>query len=588
MPPAASQETVRLFVHWADGVTVALYFILIVIVGVWTARHVKTVHDFVMPRRFGKVFMVMFSFGTGTQAGDAVTTSAKTYSNGISGIWYQWLWLFCSPFYWLIAAFMRRLRATTTADVFSARYNGSVASLYAFVGLMFQTVNIGTTIKAAAAVVAASTGAWISEGVAIALLTVLFLVYGLAGGLAAAIVTDFFQGILTIVFSFMLLPFLLAAVGGMSGLHQAISDPAMFELISSKPGVEQIGFFYVLVLSINALVGIVVYPHTMGNCGAGRTEMDGRVGFMGGLLLKRFCTIPWCLIGLCALAYYALPGHESQAAILGRNADGIFGMVAQDFLPKVMPGLLGLFIAAALASVQSSCDAFMVSASGLFTENIYRPLVRGKSAKHYVLVARLAAFFVVVGGLAFAYLTPSVVKAVEIFWKVGAMMGVALWLGLFWRRMTSAGAWASTLAAFGVWWLSTRAPILEFLHGQSWNEAMGLVGMGTKGLEMSVPWQMLSYLTAGAVAGIVASLLTKPVSDAKLDYFYALLRTPVQPGEKLGEPCTIPEGLKPTRRKLFPNSKNIEIHVPSVTSVVGFVIGWICVIALICAFKMIV
>ena len=80
-------------------------------------------------RRFGKPFMIFFAFGAGTSGNDAVGVSAKTYTNGLSGIWYQWLWLFCTPFYWLIAPVMRRMRALTTGDYFEYRYDGSVAAL---------------------------------------------------------------------------------------------------------------------------------------------------------------------------------------------------------------------------------------------------------------------------------------------------------------------------------------------------------------------------------------------------------------------------------------------------------------------------
>ena len=47
---------------------------------------------------------------------------------------------------------------------------------------------------------------------AIIVMTVLFVLYGAAGGLGAAILTDFIQGLLTILFSIMLLPFILSAV----------------------------------------------------------------------------------------------------------------------------------------------------------------------------------------------------------------------------------------------------------------------------------------------------------------------------------------------------------------------------------------
>ena len=74
-------------------------------------------------------------------------------------------------------------------------------------------------------------------------MSVLFVIYGVAGGLTAAIVTDFVQGILTLVFSFMLLPIVLNAVGGMAGLHEALS-PDKFALVAPK----EIGLFYVVMI----------------------------------------------------------------------------------------------------------------------------------------------------------------------------------------------------------------------------------------------------------------------------------------------------------------------------------------------------
>ena len=43
-----------------------------------------------------------------------------------------------------------------------------------------------------------------------------------------------------------------------------------------------------------------------------------------------------------------------------------------------------------------------------------------------------------------------VLAGLEIFWKIAPMLGIAFWMGLFWRRMNATGAWASTIAAFGI------------------------------------------------------------------------------------------------------------------------------------------
>ncbi|MHC4601724.1 MAG: sodium:solute symporter family transporter, partial [Planctomycetota bacterium] len=242
----------KLGLHIADVFVLGVYLIGVTIIGVWAARRIKNVADFFMPRRFGKAMMIMHAFGTGTHSDQAVSVASKSFTNGLSGIWYQWLWLFATPFYWLIAPVMRRFRAITTADVFEARFSPSVAKLFAVVGMLNLSINIGIMLKGSSAVVDASTGGYVSSNIAIAAMTVMFVIYGIAGGLSAAIITDFIQGILIIVFSFLLLPFVLHAVGGLGGIRDIIGPNAnkMFSLIA--PG--EIGFFYVIMISVNALV----------------------------------------------------------------------------------------------------------------------------------------------------------------------------------------------------------------------------------------------------------------------------------------------------------------------------------------------
>jgi len=558
----------KMGLHIADILVLGLYLAGITVIGIWSARRIKNIADFFMPRRFGKVMMITHAFGTGTHSDQAVSVASKSFTNGLSGIWYQWLWLFATPFYWLIAPVMRRFRAITTADVFEARFSTSVAMLFAVVGMLNLSINIGVMLKGAGAVIDASTSGLVSSNVAIAAMTVMFVTYGIAGGLSAAIITDFIQGVLTVVFSFVLLPFILNAVGGLQGIHEAINDPGMLSLVAPA----EIGFFYITVIAFNGLVGIVTQPHTMGNCAAGKTEMEGRVGWMFGNFIKRVCTVAWCLTGLGAVVYFA--GRDVEP-------DHIFGLVAAEFLPKIAHGTLGLFLAALLASVMSSCDSFMIASSGLFTENIYKRLLPGRNAKHYVFVARAASLIIVAGGVVFAYWLEGVVEGLELFWKISPMMGIAFWLGLFWRRMTPAGAWASTLTAFGVWWLTTQEFFISWLGSLSMAESLTFVFVKDGVPEVYLPWQMVFYLSAGIIAGIVVSLFTRPVPEEKLDNFYALVRTPVKPGEQVSVPCTLPDDAEvPEKRNIFPNT-SLEIAIPSRTSVVGFLAGWLCVAAII-------
>ncbi|MFW6108380.1 MAG: sodium:solute symporter family protein [bacterium] len=584
--------------HAVDFVCLVLYLAVITGLGLWAARKVHSVRDFFMPRRFGKAMMVMHSFGTGTHSDQAVSVARVSYTNGLSGIWYQWLWLFSTPFYWLIAPFMKRFRAITIGDIFEARYNRGVAVLYALIGIAQLTLNIGIMLLGAGKVIDASTGGLVNANVGILAMTVLFVVYGIAGGLSAAIVTDFLQGLMTILFSFLLLPFVLSAVGGLSGVRAGIEDPARATALFSLFARADIGVFYVVVISFNALVGIVVQPHTLGICAAGKTEMEGRVGFMMGTFVKRICTVAWCLTGVAAIAYLA--GREVEP-------DQVYGLIARDFLPRILPGLLGIFLAALLASVMSSCDSFMTATSGLFTQNIYKLAVPGKADRHYLLVGRIASFGVVTGGVIFALTVPGVKQGLEIFWKMAAMIGIAFWLGLFWRRTTSAGAWAATLASLGTWAVTTHGAVLRFLGSLPLNDTLGIVRvsrvpvvplaesgvwqfawLGGTTYAMYLPWQMILYLAAGAAFGIIVSLLTRPVAEEKLERFYALTRTPIAPGESPDEPCVLPQGAETLPRRTLLPLKGIEIPRPSPVSMIGFVAAWVFVGLLIAGFVLIV
>ena len=562
--------------HLLDGLVVVLYLIGITMMGVWMGRRLKGIDDFFMPRKFGKGMMMMHAFGTGTASDQAVTVSSATFRTGLSGIWYQWLWLFVTPFYWLIAPIFRRFRAITTADVYELRYDRSVAVLFAIVGIASMCIKIGLMLKGAGALVDAGTGGLIDANVAIIAVTLMFVIYGAAGGLAAAIVTDYIQGILTIVFSFMLLPFILSEVGGMSGVQETISNDAMLSLVA--PG--KVSLFFVVMMSFQALVGIVAQPFIMGVCAAGKTEWEGRVGIVGGNLIKRLCTAAWSLTAIAAVAWYIQNGNDISLLdtdSLKRTADGIYGEVAHTFLPRLTPGLLGLFLAALLAGVMSSCDSFMISSAALFTENIYKPLRTDVSSRHCILVGRLASVVVVAGGVVFAFWVPSVIKALEIWFMVAPMMGLVFWIGLFWRGMTVSGAWATTLTGFAVWWVTTQPWFISWLSEMPAAESLRLLWTEGEKTVVYLPWQILCYSSVASLVGIVVSLVTPAVDPTKLNRFYQLTRTPVQTGEDLLLPCTLPVNAPTVDRPMLLTAGGLEIPMPSRTSVVGFVTVWLLV-----------
>jgi len=483
--------------HYLDFVVLIGYLLIIFGIGIWTAKKIKNTGDyFVAGRSLGKFMTAMLNFGTGTHADQAVGVISKTYEIGLAGIWYQWLWLLKTPFDWVMAPIWRRLRVVTCADYFKTRYSESVATLYAFMAIIITMLNMGTMLLGSSRVVESLTDGQIPFAVSVIGMTVLFVSYGMAGGFMAAAYTDVIQGVLTIVLSFMLLPFAIKAVGGFSGLHEKLADAPhdMFSLIA--PG--EITLFFITMAVINGLINIAVQPHTIPISTSCKTEMESRIGVTYGTYIKRLCTAAWAFTGLCAMALY--PGLD--------NPDHAFGEIARHLLPT---GMVGLLIASMLAAVQSSCDAFMVTASGIFTRNVYRVYFKKEATdKDYLLIGRISGLVTVAGGIAFAFFLPGVIAALELFWKLPALLGIPFWLGIVWRRANPASVWVSFISAATVFIICET----------------GLI-------DVSLPWEMVGYLSAGFIGAIVTGYLTKPQSKEQLDIFYNNLKNPVDEIEVL-------------------------------------------------------
>ena len=488
-------------IHPLDIIVLFSYFIIIFITGWWSSKKIKDTGDFfIAGRRFGKFLTAMLSFGTGTHADQAVGVVSKSYSVGLSGIWYEWMWLLVNPFYWIFGAILRRLRVVTTADYFRMRFNQNVAALYSFLAVIILMLNIGTMVLGSSRIIEGLTDKGITFFWAVLIITVLFVFYGLAGGIVAAALNDVIQGILTIVFSFLIIPFCILKVGGFHALHQrvqATSDYNMFTLIAPKG----LSAFFVFMIVVNAMINWAVQPHVIPSSTACRTEMDSRVGVTYGNFIKRFCTVAWAFTGVTAIAL--IPGLD--------NPDHAFGEMARMLLPV---GLIGLLIASLLATIQSTGVVLMLSGSSIFVRNVYSVYFeKGRTEKHYLLAGRIASFVIVVGSLAFAVLLPGVVKALELFMVLPALLGIPFWMGILWRRANTASTWASFITSTVIF-LACEFHLFM-------------------GIKVPLPWEMVAYLSAGLIVGLIVGSVTKRLPKEQLDPFYDRLRTPVLQEEHL-------------------------------------------------------
>ncbi len=422
-------------INTIDWVVLIGYLVIVAIIGILAGRRIRGTESYFMgDRGFNRWLMIGQSFGIGTHAEMPVSLAGAVYSSGFSGIWFQWKNLFATPFYWLIAPLFRRMRRTTIGEVVEDRYGPWMGVVYTAFAICFFTINMASMLKGAGKVISQATGGTVSPNSIVLTMTVIFLLYSFIGGLVATAWTDFFQGFLILALSFLLVPLGWGLVGGLTGMKQTLA-PHFFSLATPSG----IGVWFIFLLTINGLIGIISQPHQLAAVGTGRDELTCRTGMFYGNFVKRICTVGWALVGLIVAALAANP-----ASGFGPLADpeDAFGLACRHLL---FPGGLGLMLASILAANMSTCSAFMVDSGALFTKNLYQRFFRrDESDRHYLWAGRFSGLALSAMGVLYAlFLVDRVLYSFLLTETMATYMGISIFGGIFWRRATRWGALAS-------------------------------------------------------------------------------------------------------------------------------------------------
>ena len=124
----------------ADLVVIVGYFVVILGIGFWAMRRIRTQSDyFLAGRRFGKVIQIFASFGQATSSDTAVSSTTMVSTNGSAGVWAGLAGgLFYMPLVWFWSMWFRRVRLTTLADIYEERYGSKMmAGFYALTQAIF-------------------------------------------------------------------------------------------------------------------------------------------------------------------------------------------------------------------------------------------------------------------------------------------------------------------------------------------------------------------------------------------------------------------------------------------------------------------
>jgi sodium/proline symporter len=177
-------------------------------------------------------------------------------------------------------------------------------------------------------------------------------------------------------------------------------------------------------------------PHILARFMAIRSPSDVKVAAIIGVSWSVFIYLAAIAVGLAGAVYLSTPLEDSEKVFMS--------LVAVLFNPVIA----GILLAAILAAIMSTVDSQLLVCSAALAEDLYPLVVKEQpSAERRLQVGRLA-----VGGLAIVAMmfamdpNSKVLDVVSYAWGgLGAALGPAILLSLYWPRMNRYGALAGVL-----------------------------------------------------------------------------------------------------------------------------------------------
>jgi SSS family transporter len=497
-----------------DWIVVGLYFLFMLVVGLYFMRRAsRSMADyFVSGRDMPWWIIALSAVATYTDAGLAPAVTMLTYQGGLLGNAVWWIpyviWMPLGAVLW--SKYWRRLGTVTSAELLGIRYGGQVATIYRGVYAVFMTAFVVVLMGYVSGWLGAALGPILGwEPINLILFSgIITAVYTVTSGLYGVAYTDAYQFGIFLIGNIILVPIVLAGVGGMDHVYQAIetmrgsSASSFFNVIPPAPGLDS--------LTILAFVvqGLFFAASPTGGEGftaqrfmAARNEFHAQVGQLFNTLLTLIIrVVPFLFLGMIAAALYA-PSTVSEPG-------EIWARMVREYAPA---GLMGLLVAGIFAAYMSTVSTLMNWGASYIVNDLYKPFVRkGESERHYVLIGRIGSVFIFALSLAVAYYYVQGLRAWFLFINsvVFAFILPLSWLRFFWWRLNIYGEAAALIIGLPLGY------IVWFPLGFS-NE------------QVHPFWQgFLLLFGLGLIVIVVVSLLTPPERIETLREFYRRCRPP--------------------------------------------------------------
>ena len=495
-----------------DFVIVGLYAFSLVAIALWISRepagHKKDTADYFLAGKSLPWWAIGASLiAANISAEQIIGMSGQGYKVGIAIAAYEWqaaiVLLIVAKY--LLPIFLKR-GVYTMPQFLDQRFGSTVKTVMSGYWLaLYTVVNLSAVLWLGALAVNTLTGMPLFWGMAsLAAFAVLYSNYG---GLKAVALTDIIQVVILVAGGLAIAWITMGMIGGENGVLGGFSRlytelPGKFEMILAEdnpaygdlPGIwTLLGGLWVLHFSYWGFNQYII-QRALG----AKDLPEAQKGLAFAAFLKLLMPLIIVLPGIAAVML-ATPelGSVVDGKLLEATPDRAYPEVM-----SIMPvGLRGLIFAALIAAIVSSLASMMNSISTIFTMDVYRSFfAKDRDETHYVNVGRITAIVAMLIALMVA--RPLLGNATSAFQMIQEFTGFVapgvvsvFFLGMFWKRINSAGALTILVSSVAISVaLKFGAPDLPFVN------------------------RIWAVFLLSAVAGIIASLMTAaPRSDQPVD-----------------------------------------------------------------------
>ena len=427
-----------------DWVVVALYFVVIGGISIWTIRKKKeSPTDYFLANRNLGWFVIGASILASNVGSEHIVGLAGTGAKSglVMGHYelHSWIVLMLG---WVFVPFYMRSRVFTMPEFLERRYNVKARWLLSIIQLLSYVIaKASVTIYAGAVVFNSFLGVDFWTGAVV--LIVITGLYTIFGGLRAVMYTEALQAIVLLGGSIILTISGLIELGGWNNLVGAVTkDHLNMFLPLSNPDFPWLG-----ILFASPIVGIWYWctdQHIVQRCLAGRDEQQARRGTIFAAYLK---LLPFFVFLIPGLMAYAL---ASSGKIHLAQSDQAFPTLVKALLPV---GLRGILAGGILAALMSSLASVYNACSTLFTLDIYQKIRPLSTERHLVKVGRIATGVVVVLGMVWIPVMRGIsdilyqyLQSVQSY--LAPPIAAVFLLGVFSRRINGTGALTGMVSGF--------------------------------------------------------------------------------------------------------------------------------------------